>query len=131
MTGEKRKNPRRFVTYPAFLDLGDDAPPRECLLCDVSKGGALLAVTDPESLPDEFTLALSTDGAARRRCKVMWRETDQVGVAFVKDFNSPVRPLDVSHAGAEIPTEAQGRDLQGDEAAGDSGRDAFDIDTLT
>jgi hypothetical protein len=82
---EKRKNLRRTITYPAFLDFGDGAPVRECTLCDASQEGAQLAVADPNSLPDEFILALSSDGAARRRCRVVWRTDNQVGVEFLKD----------------------------------------------
>jgi hypothetical protein len=139
--GDKRRATRRPITYPAFLDLGDDTPPRECLLCDASKEGALLAVSDPKSLPNEFTLALSVDGLARRRCRVMWRGRDQVGVSFVKAFAGPVRPLDVSHAGAEqhVPApEAEVQDAEVQEAAAPEPEvagvlddsDMFDIDTL-
>ena len=82
---EKRKNLRRQSAYPAFLDLGDGSPARECTLCDASQEGAQLAVADPDSLPDEFILALSSDGAARRRCRVTWRTENQIGVEFLKD----------------------------------------------
>jgi hypothetical protein len=105
--GDKRKNPRRSIAYPEFLDLGDDAPPRECLLCDASQEGALLSVAHPKSLPDEFTLALSVDGVARRRCRVMWRGRDQVGVTFIKAFSAPVRALDVTHSTAPPPANLQ------------------------
>ena len=89
---EKRKNLRRTVSYPAFIDLGDGSPARECTLCDASQEGAQLAVADPDSLPDEFILALSSDGAARRRCRVMWRTDDQIGVEFLKDLTKITRP---------------------------------------
>ena len=85
MSAEKRKNPRRTVTYPAFLDLGEGLPARECTLCDASQEGAQLAVAEPNSLPDQFILALSSDRAARRRCRVIWRTETQVGVKFLKD----------------------------------------------
>jgi hypothetical protein len=143
--GEKRRNTRRSVSYPAFLDVGDDAPPRECILCDASQEGALLTVADPKTLPDEFTLALSVDGAARRRCRVMWRGKDQIGVSFVKAFNAPIRPLDVSHeiappvpaAGPE-PLELQlpdapataPREAEPDAPPAVDESDMFDIDTL-
>ena len=81
---EKRKNVRRAITYPAFLEFGDGLPARECTLCDASQEGAQLAVADPNSLPDEFILALSSDGAARRRCRVIWRTENQIGVEFLK-----------------------------------------------
>jgi hypothetical protein len=56
-TAEKRKNLRRTIDYPAFLDLGDGSPPRPCKLRDASAEGAQLAVAEPNSLPDEFILA--------------------------------------------------------------------------
>ena len=123
--GDKRRNVRRAISYPAFLDLGDGVTPRECLLCDVSKEGALLTVENPTSLPDEFTLALSVDGAARRRCRVAWRSKEQVGVSFSKDFKDvPIRPLGVSHDGVLPPADEP-------ETAAPPSDDMFDIDTLT
>jgi hypothetical protein len=91
--GEKRRNPRRSITYPAFIDLGDDRPALECTLCDASQEGAQLAVADPDGLPDEFILALSSDGAARRRCRVMWRAEYSVGVEFLKDLQKGARAI--------------------------------------
>jgi hypothetical protein len=91
--GEKRKNPRRLVSYPAFIDLGDDKPAVKCALCDASQEGAQLAVADPAALPDEFILALSSDGAARRRCRVTWRAEDSVGVQFLKDVKKSARAI--------------------------------------
>src|ERR1051326_4956079 len=112
MSGEKRKNLRRSITYPAFIDLGDGSPLRECTFCDASQDGALLAVAEPNSVPDEFILALSSDGAARRRCRVAWRTADQVGVRFVKDLRPmPKRPgLPLAQPeGARAPTEPADR----------------------
>jgi hypothetical protein len=91
--GEKRKNPRRLVSYPAFIDLGDDRPAVKCALCDASQEGAQLAVADPAALPDEFILALSSDGAARRRCRVTWRAEDSIGVQFLKDVKKGARTI--------------------------------------
>lgn len=91
--GEKRKNPRRLVSYPAFIDLGDDRPAVKCALCDASQEGAQLAVADPAALPDEFILALSSAGAARRRCRVTWRAEDSIGVQFLKDVKKSARAV--------------------------------------
>jgi hypothetical protein len=91
--GEKRRNPRRLVSYPAFIDLGDDRPAVKCALCDASQEGAQLAVADPAALPDEFILALSSDGAARRRCRVTWRAEDSIGVQFLKDVKNGARAV--------------------------------------
>src|SRR4029077_14921965 len=89
---EKRKNLRRTVTYPAFIDLGDGLT-IECALCDASQQGALLAVADPDNVPDQFILALSAGGAARRHCRVAWRTKDQVGVEFVKELKKNLQPV--------------------------------------
>ena len=91
--GEKRRNPRRLVSYPAFIDLGDDRPAVKCALCDASQEGAQLAVANPDALPDEFILALSWDGAARRHCRVTWRAEDSIGVQFLKDAKKGVRAV--------------------------------------
>ena len=109
---DKRKTVRRAVTYPAFLDFGDGSPARRCTLCDASQEGALLAVADPRSVPDEFILALSSVGAARRRCRVVWRSEREVGVEFLKD-----------HRAAAV---AQSAEVSAEPAA-----ERVDIDTLT
>jgi len=90
---EKRKNLRRSIAYPAYIDLGNGLPTIECTLCDASQEGALLGVANPDSVPNEFILALSSDGAARRRCRVAWRTKDQVGVEFLKDFKKSTQPV--------------------------------------
>jgi hypothetical protein len=145
--GEKRRSLRRSVSYPAFLDLGDNAPPRECVLCDASQEGALISVSDPPSLPEEFTLALSIDGSARRRCRIMWRTRDQIGVAFIKAFSIPVRPLAVSHAAPILLSESEAQETEAELVEAPSivapaaeqpaepepapSSDLFDIETLT
>jgi hypothetical protein len=124
-TAEKRKNLRRTVTYPAFLDLGDGLPARECTLCDASQEGAQLAVADPDSLPDEFTLALSADGAARRRCRVIWRTEKQIGVEFLKDRR--IQPA----TRAPIMRPSFSVDPQDADASGEQPVDRVDVDTLS
>jgi hypothetical protein len=123
-TAEKRKNVRRSVTYPAFIDLGDGSPPRPCSLCDASQEGAQLAVADPQGLPDEFILALSSDGAARRRCRVKWRTETQIGVEFLKDGKvAPAMRAPTVRLEAHVASE-------GDGASGQAPAHRIDIDSL-
>ena len=121
--GEKRRNARKLVSYPAFIDVGDDKPAIECALCDASQEGAQLAVEDPDGLPNEFILALSSDGAARRRCRVMWRADNSVGVEFLKDTQKGPRAMrrSLTHEKAAPATQASKESLE----------DQFDIDALT
>ena len=123
-SAEKRKNLRRSIAYPAFIDLGDGSPAIECTLCDASQQGALLAVAEPKSVPDEFILALSSGGAARRRCRVAWRTRDQVGVEFLKELKKYV-PQE------QAPAKRSSALQFGDAEASVGPTDRFDIDTLT
>jgi hypothetical protein len=77
------KYPRRAVHYPAYIDLGPDRPLRACTLCNVSEDSAELTVANADTLPKHFILALSIDGAAQRRCRVIWTADSQVGVEFL------------------------------------------------
>jgi hypothetical protein len=85
---------------------------------DASQHGALLETAEPHRLPNEFTLALSVDGAARRKCRVAWRTQRQIGVEFLKDDKRDVRPI--------VPPVARHAEPEADEAV-----DRFDIETLT
>jgi hypothetical protein len=122
-SAEKRKNLRRSIAYPAFIDPGDGSPVIGCTLCDASQHGALLGVADPNNLPNEFILALSSGGAARRRCRVAWRTTDQVGVEFLKELKKYIPP---GQAPAKRSTAPRSEDAE----APVEPKDQFDIDAL-
>jgi hypothetical protein len=59
---------------------------RQCTVFDISASGARLILRDPSHHPDrsEFFLLLSSVGAVHRRCKVVRRAGDQIGVKFLK-----------------------------------------------
>jgi hypothetical protein len=130
---EKRKNPRRTITYPAFIEMGEGAQPRECTLRDASQEGAQLDVADPKSVPNVFILAVSYDGAARRRCRVIWRTETQVGVEFLKDVKKPSRRQPVwTHTMRAAAAETRAPAApQPAEAPAEPAADHLDIDTLT
>jgi PilZ domain len=124
---EKRKSLRRVISYPAYLDFGDGAPPRECTLCDASQEGAQLQVTEPDSVPDQFVLALSADGAARRKCRVVRRTSNQIGVEFLRDS----KKISASPRRRPVPVGSV-EPVAGPDAAATPGAqpDPFDIDSL-
>jgi hypothetical protein len=124
MTGvEKRKNLRRSISYPAMIDIGDGSPLRECSLCDASQEGAQLTVADTASLPDQFMMVLSFDGAARRRCRVVWKNERQVGIEFVKEAKPEKRVRDMMRFAFPDPT-ALGA------SEGEGGEDRPPVETL-
>jgi hypothetical protein len=119
----KRKNFRRSISYPAYIDLGDGSPAIECTLCDASQEGALLAVVEPDRVPDEFVLALSSSAAARRRCRVAWWTDGQVGVEFLKDLKKNAPRAQASAMGSGVP-QSEGAKVSAEPA------ERVDIDTL-
>ena len=49
---------------------------------DMSATGARMADLPQDEIPKDFLLSLSRDGKVRRKCKVVWRKDDQIGVLF-------------------------------------------------
>jgi hypothetical protein len=80
---ERRKNPRKTVIDTAWIDAQDGTPPRVCVLWDISESGARLTLTSYETLPDEFVLRKSRRDPNGRRCHVVWRSSEQIGVEFI------------------------------------------------
>jgi len=52
----------------------------DCVVRNLSDGGACLKVASPIGIPDTFELRL--DAASVRRCRVVWRKATQIGVEF-------------------------------------------------
>ena len=88
MGGEKRKHHRQSLKYPAKIDIGGGTHV-PCILADISASGARVIVDAPDKIPERFTLLLAAEHGTQRRCKVMWREKNQLGLAFIK---LPVAP---------------------------------------
>jgi hypothetical protein len=63
----------------------------ECALSDVSDRGACITVHDSDAIPEKFLLLLAQNGAARRRCRVIWRKPRQVGVKFETWLDNRIR----------------------------------------
>jgi hypothetical protein len=57
---------------------------RECTVWDESESGARLVVDAPETIPDLFHIYMTLDFSSRRRCRVVWRSTTQIGVEFLR-----------------------------------------------
>jgi hypothetical protein len=80
---EERKTVRRFTRRAATLAFGDQKPSVECVIWEISEGGARLAVALPlADLPNHFTLNLFKDESVQRKCEVVWMDKRFVGVKF-------------------------------------------------
>jgi hypothetical protein len=83
MIREKRQARRQPLRYTAWVALTADQR-HGCVVSDVSESGARIDVQDSKIIPDHFVLMLSSNGAARRYCRVMWRKPSQIGVQFAR-----------------------------------------------
>jgi hypothetical protein len=81
---ENRNNRRVPLQLPATIDTGQDGPLQSCTLVDVSEKGARLHVDVPGTVPDEFMMWMSPQGYPRRRCRVVWRIDNEIGVTFTR-----------------------------------------------
>ena len=83
MAGNRRKDGRQPLNYPAKIIANDGSWRWDCRLVDVSDGGARLVTEKPLELPGDFMLALA--GKIARRCQLRWSEECEVGVLFVRE----------------------------------------------
>ncbi|MGH6666117.1 MAG: PilZ domain-containing protein [Pseudolabrys sp.] len=111
MNREKRITKRQPLRYSAWVAL--TAEERcGCVISDVSETGARIDVQDSAALPDHFVLMLTSTGSARRFCRVMWREPNQIGVQFTRSLAEAAEPAkpNVQVPGVPSPDLAPGED---------------------
>ena len=77
-----RKAMRRDLTYQVWISYGKERRIVPCTISNVSETGARLCLPFNGDVPETFLLMLSQSGRARRRCKVAWRSTLELGVRF-------------------------------------------------
>jgi hypothetical protein len=82
MERRERRAPRRDVTYQVWIAYGEERRVVPCTLNNVSQSGARLTMPFNGDVPEEFEMILSQSGRGRRRCKVVWRSTLEIGVRF-------------------------------------------------
>jgi hypothetical protein len=108
MIKDKRKSTRRPIRYTAWVTLEANQL-HGCVLSDISETGARLDIDETKTIPDQFILLLSSNGSARRKCRVVWRKPRQIGVTFERRLNgghkAPMVPtLDADTNGATTET---------------------------
>lgn len=84
MTFTMRRESRKDVGRRAWLDIGRGRPLLACTLIDISQSGAKLAIDDAAHVPQTFRLLLTRDGPANFSCRIVWRNTDTLGISFAQ-----------------------------------------------
>ena len=77
---ERRTAPRQKVLKHGTLSFGRGCG-LDCMVRNISSGGARLDVANPFSLPQSFMLLIETD-QFMRRCRPVWCSGTRIGVAF-------------------------------------------------
>jgi hypothetical protein len=76
---ERRASPRARRLKAGKIVLNDGRSVFECSVRNISETGACLLVGNGFLLPGDFRLTLDGD---TRRCDVVWRRPDRMGVCF-------------------------------------------------
>jgi hypothetical protein len=76
-----QRSSQRESTYKAARIGSSSRATLHCGVRNLSATGARVRVDDPQDVPDTFNLVFDS-GEPSRTCRVMWRNTHQVGVRF-------------------------------------------------
>jgi hypothetical protein len=79
-TQEHRNVARHRALKGAHIAFKGHGAVIDCVVRNLSDGGACLNVESSIGIPDSFDLVL--DHASVRDCRVTWRKATQIGVAF-------------------------------------------------
>ncbi|HEY4857229.1 MAG TPA: hypothetical protein VIH98_11265 [Xanthobacteraceae bacterium] len=82
-TRDLRRAQRKPKRQAAWISCGDTPALIQCVIWDLTEGGARLASARLNRLPDLFTLNFTKDGKSSRFCRVVWRKKPHVGVEFI------------------------------------------------
>jgi PilZ domain len=78
---ERRALDRRKMLGSGVLSFAGGNCTMDCVVLDLSEGGARLRPADMLACPDDFLLATKEGG--RIACQIVWRRNDLVGVRFI------------------------------------------------
>ena len=77
----RRSERRRRVYKRARITFNNGYAAFDCIVRNVSSGGALLEMDTLAGIPHSFEIILQPDGKARS-CRVVWRTERRMGVVF-------------------------------------------------
>jgi hypothetical protein len=84
MVETERRKQQRHRTLKAGLIAFNRAGTIECRVRNLSLIGAGLEVASQVGIPDEFMLLVEHE-QLKRRCRVIWRQPNKLGVEFMAD----------------------------------------------
>jgi hypothetical protein len=86
MARERRKNFRVEWNSSASIYDCDGNWGHSCVVKDLSNGGAKITAVPVSDVPDQFMLRIARGSRGTRKCHVLWRSPDALGVEFTDRF---------------------------------------------
>lgn len=83
----RRRSTRTFLEASAVVRTEDESFTASCLVHNLSLGGAKIRVDTHDPLPTEFILFLRPGSQIGRRCQIVWRVGNRVGVRFLSTYD--------------------------------------------
>jgi len=83
---DQRRSLRYTTNCRAWIEFDDDTPPLSCTVVDISEGGARIEVASPQRLPEEFSLIITEDAGNVRRCRIIWRADNEIGISYLEPY---------------------------------------------
>lgn len=74
---------RRRHRQSAWITVDGEKADRECLVSDVSQGGAKIVIDAATRVEGRFGLALIPNHPKRQQCEVVWRRGKTLGIKFI------------------------------------------------
>lgn len=78
----ERRKAQRMRTFKSGSVTFGFVPSIECLVRNMSSGGACLELERRATLPDDFSLLIKPE-CVRRTCRLVWQSSSRAGVQFV------------------------------------------------
>jgi PilZ domain len=85
---ERRKEQRSRVFWEGKVSFNRRQSVLDCVIRNMTETGAKLAVTESAFVPREFELVVPKRQAAYR-ARIIWRQSDQVGIQFETEKANP------------------------------------------
>jgi hypothetical protein len=82
-TKVQREPRRQLRKRPTWVTIDDGKTKIECVVLDVSPGGAKIVTDAAFDVRDSFQLALVPEHSTRQSCEVVWRRGKTYGVKFL------------------------------------------------
>jgi hypothetical protein len=81
MHDDRRKHPRLRTLKAGKIVFNRRLNVIDCVVRNMSTGGACIQVDAPDWLPETFDLTIPIDGW-KRACRRRWQSADRVGVSY-------------------------------------------------